>query len=72
MNQLGITPDLSRCPLCGQNNRCAMEQARLSGEPQPACWCSTLVFDPALHERIPVTERGKICLCLACAEQSNP
>ncbi|MFZ2737205.1 MAG: cysteine-rich CWC family protein [Burkholderiaceae bacterium] len=67
MNQPGSHLDLSRCPVCGQANQCAMEKARFSGQPQPPCWCSTLKFDDALTQQIPAAKQGLVCLCQECS-----
>ena len=44
MQTTTLTPDPTRCPLCGGDNRCAMEIQRETGEPQPPCWCTTQSF----------------------------
>ena len=31
--------DATRCPLCGEANRCAIELERETGQPQGPCWC---------------------------------
>ncbi|MGE0350912.1 cysteine-rich CWC family protein [Hydrogenophaga sp.] len=59
-------PDPTRCPLCGGDNRCAMEIERATGQTQPPCWCMSETFDPALFERIPDAARGQACICAAC------
>ena len=61
----GVDPGL--CPLCGRSNRCAMEQGRGTGEPQPPCWCTGVDIDPAQLARIPAAAVGVACLCPACA-----
>ena len=65
--------DATRCPLCGEDNRCAIELARATGEPQPPCWCmdarmSALAMK-ALQARLPVHARGLACVCSACMSQ---
>ena len=45
--------DPSRCPLCGQPNRCAMEIERETGEKQGPCWCVSVDFTPALLAQVP-------------------
>ncbi|MCV0438447.1 MAG: cysteine-rich CWC family protein [Hydrogenophaga sp.] len=59
-------PDATRCPLCGGDNRCAMEIQRATGEVQPPCWCVGTTFDPDLFKRIPDAARGQACICAAC------
>ncbi len=58
--------DATRCPLCGQDNRCAMERERDTGMTQGPCWCVTESFDPDLLARLPTATRGKACICSAC------
>lgn len=58
--------DPTRCPLCGADNRCAMELEKASGEAQPPCWCHDERFTPELLARIPAAARGSACLCQRC------
>ena len=60
-------PDPTLCPLCGQQNRCAMEIERETGVKQPPCWCSQTRFDASLLLKVPEQARGKACICAACA-----
>ncbi len=60
--------DPSRCPLCGQPNRCAMEAARLSGTPAGPCWCTQVDFSADLLARVPAPARNLACICAACAK----
>ena len=60
-------PDPTRCPLCGQPNGCAMEAARATGQPQPPCWCTQVVFDPGVLDRVPAEAHRLACVCAACA-----
>ncbi|QCB48007.1 cysteine-rich CWC family protein [Hydrogenophaga sp. PAMC20947] len=60
--------DPSRCPLCGQDNRCAMERERDTGVAQGPCWCVTESFDPALLAQLPEAARGQACICSACLQ----
>lgn len=62
-----VQADPGHCPLCGQPNRCAMEAARASGQPQPPCWCTTARFPPELLARVPEPARRLACICPACA-----
>ncbi|HSV48659.1 MAG TPA: cysteine-rich CWC family protein [Ramlibacter sp.] len=61
------TIDPARCPLCGQANRCAMELAKETGQPQPPCWCMQADFSRSLLESVPADAQGKACICAACA-----
>ena len=58
--------DPSRCPLCGGNNGCAMAAQQASGETQPACWCVSAVFSPALLARLPAGAQDAACICARC------
>jgi hypothetical protein len=60
-------PDPSRCPLCGQPNRCAMQAPRAETQAHTPCWCTTVKFEPALLAQIPNAARGQACICHACA-----
>ncbi|MGV3725601.1 cysteine-rich CWC family protein [Hydrogenophaga sp.] len=60
-------PDPSRCPLCGRDNRCAMEIERETGQAQPPCWCLSATFSAELLARVPPAARGQACICAACA-----
>jgi len=59
--------DPGRCPLCGQPNVCAIEKQRISGQPQPPCWCTAVNIAPALLARVPAAARQRACVCAACA-----
>ncbi|OYU31475.1 MAG: hypothetical protein CFE39_08350 [Comamonadaceae bacterium PBBC2] len=65
------TVDPCRCPLCGQDNRCAME-AKAPANAQAACWCTREQFSAALLRQIPDAAKGKACICQACAQASPP
>ncbi|HSV57841.1 MAG TPA: cysteine-rich CWC family protein [Variovorax sp.] len=58
--------DATRCPLCGADNRCAIEIERETGQAQPPCWCMSATFTAALRERIPADARGLACICARC------
>ena len=63
-------PDPSRCPLCGEVNRCAMEIARETGRAQPPCWCMEADFTADLLARVPSDKRRLACICARCAAQA--
>lgn len=65
MPSIAINP--SQCPLCGQDNRCAMELERRSGQPQPPCWCTQQDMHPDALARLPPQARNLACLCQRCA-----
>jgi len=52
------------CPLCGGPNDCA---AACSGDLSTPCWCRGATFAPDLLARIPAADRGRACICAACA-----
>ena len=58
----------TQCPLCGKANQCAMEVQRVTGQPQPPCWCTQVDFSPELLERLPPQARGVACICADCAK----
>jgi hypothetical protein len=54
----------STCPLCGAANGCEpAATGRFSGE----CWCTRVKIDETVLARIPEEDKGKACLCRACA-----
>ncbi|WP_080835982.1 cysteine-rich CWC family protein [Cohnella massiliensis] len=55
----------AECPLCGQQNRCAVH----AGKPIEDCWCKKVSIPKALRDRIPPEKRAKACICRACVEQ---
>jgi len=61
-----VTTEKHRCPLCGGDNRCAMEVERATGVPQGPCWCVDATFEPGLLVRLPEGARGKACICARC------
>jgi hypothetical protein len=58
--------DPSRCPLCGGDNRCAMELQKATGQAQPPCWCVSQTFSAELLARLPAQAQGVACICSAC------
>jgi len=61
--------DASRCPLCGEANRCALEVERETGCKQPPCWCmaAEFSFSPESLAKVPEEKRGLACICARCA-----
>ncbi|QKE62565.1 cysteine-rich CWC family protein [Aquipseudomonas campi] len=57
--------DTSRCPRCGQLNRCA--QAGQS-EAVEDCWCFHTAVDPTVLDSLPAAQRNQACLCPRCAQ----
>lgn len=67
-----MTPNVSpidptRCPLCGQDNRCAMELERETGQKQGPCWCVGARFSAELLQAVPAASAGLACICARCA-----
>lgn len=61
--------DAARCPLCGGDNRCAMEIGRATGQDPGTCWCVNATFDSNLLDRLPDAARGKACICSDCVRR---
>jgi hypothetical protein len=66
-----VSIDVSRCPLCGELNQCAMEVERATGEKQPPCWCTRVDFRQDLISSLPSAARGRACICAACADKAG-
>jgi hypothetical protein len=66
-----LSVDATLCPLCGRANQCAMELEKVSGQPQPPCWCTTTRFDAALLARVPADRQKLACICHRCAQGAN-
>jgi Cysteine-rich CWC len=66
--------DPSRCPLCGEANRCAMEVERETGLKQPPCWCmaTDVDFGPGLIAGVPTEKQRLACICARCAALAVP
>jgi Cysteine-rich CWC len=62
--------DPTRCPICGQPNRCANEIARATGVAQPPCWCATVDFSGELLAQVPAAAARLACICQACATRA--
>ncbi|MDO4593674.1 MAG: cysteine-rich CWC family protein [Comamonadaceae bacterium] len=57
-------PNPLRCPLCGQDNQCAVA----AGLPAESCWCMQTRIAPQALERLPEAQRAKACICPACGQ----
>jgi len=64
--------DATRCPLCGEPNRCAQEIERETGRAQPPCWCMQVDFSHAPLANLPAPMRGLACICARCAAGAPP
>lgn len=60
----GTPLSATACPLCGGPNGCAPAAC---GRFDVDCWCTGVRFAPAALARVPEAQRGKACLCRACA-----
>ena len=58
-----LKPSPARCPLCGEENRCAI--AAGSSEP---CWCAGETFPVELLARVPAEAGPGRCVCRRCLE----
>ncbi|MEY4765554.1 MAG: hypothetical protein RI907_2227 [Pseudomonadota bacterium] len=56
------------CPLCGGPNTCA---PAASGDLQTPCWCRVVKFTPELLAKVPEAQKGKACICEACARETR-
>jgi hypothetical protein len=68
-DQPEVAIDLSRCPLCGADNRCAMTTtlAQTPADNAVDCWCKVTTIAPEVLARVPAALCGKACLCARCA-----
>jgi hypothetical protein len=57
------SPDASVCPLCGADNRCAVER----GDSIETCWCASTPISTQALEAIPAALRNRACICAQCA-----
>jgi hypothetical protein len=60
--------DTSKCPLCGEQNQCAIA----AGKRHESCWCMSATMDPKALAAIPVEAHGKVCICPRCARGAAP
>jgi hypothetical protein len=60
------SPPPDRCPLCGDDNRCAMARAP-DASACADCWCAAVRIDEHVLARVPAAAIGKACLCRSCA-----
>ncbi|WP_430461882.1 cysteine-rich CWC family protein [Thalassolituus sp. LLYu03] len=57
-----------RCPLCGEDNQCAVA----AGDEATSCWCFApgLTTPAALLAQIPPEARNRQCVCAACVARA--
>ena len=53
------------CPVCGQNNRCALANPATAANP---CWCYSAEIDPRNLTHPAAVRNNKTCLCPQCAQ----
>ena len=59
-----VDSDLARCPICGEQNQCAM-----AADPEATeCWCESAIFPQDLLKRLPVHAVRRVCICQRCIE----
>jgi hypothetical protein len=63
---MSTEPDPTRCPLCGELNKC--QQATRTGCERP-CWCFAVTIPPELLEKVPAHLRNVACVCQKCVER---
>lgn len=62
MRAAPASPDPTRCPLCGETNRCGVAAG------QTSCWCMQVTIPGELLQRLPAEAQGKACVCQACVD----
>lgn len=62
-----VAIDATRCPICGESNRCAVALVRESGNAQAACWCMHADFSATLLSKVPEAAGQTACICARCA-----
>ncbi len=67
---MSVEVDQTKCPLCGDENNCATEIAKATGQPEQSCWCRNETFSAELLATIPEPAQGKACICINCCQDS--
>lgn len=67
---MSVEVDQTKCPLCGDENNCATEIAKATGQPEQPCWCRNETFSAELLATIPEPAQGKACVCVNCCQDS--
>jgi len=60
------TKTKSVCPLCGQENQCAMATGYKPGGDLPVCWCASVEIPLAVLQQIPPGVTNAACICRSC------
>ncbi len=60
----------SVCPLCGNDNQCAMEIEKATGIAQGRCWCVGMGFSADLLAKVPRASQNQACICVICAKNA--
>ncbi len=58
------TIDTRQCPLCQDNNLCAVND-------NVPCWCVSAEIKPELIAQVPNELTGKSCICKKCIDKFN-
>ncbi|MGE3344810.1 MAG: cysteine-rich CWC family protein [Vicinamibacterales bacterium] len=53
--------DPTRCPICGDDNRCGAERGAGS------CWCHAVRIPESVLDKVPPAARNVACVCERCA-----
>ena len=62
-----MNSNANKCPLCGQDNQCAI--ARAEKPEKVDCWCMSVGIPSILVDAVPEKEKGQSCICQACVNQ---
>ncbi|MBB5188161.1 MULTISPECIES: cysteine-rich CWC family protein [Zhongshania] len=63
----GPPSSTAQCPLCGQNNQCAVA----AGSAPSNCWCMTATLDTAAKQQAASLAGPQRCICAACGRPSD-
>ena len=64
---MSFASNTGSCALCGESNQCAMASAASTESP---CWCTQVSFTAELLASVPLSARGKVCICQRCVTAS--
>ncbi|MFV0276857.1 MAG: sulfate transporter CysZ [Parahaliea sp.] len=68
MSGLNAPNTAAHCPLCGDDNHCAVERGTGIGQ----CWCATAPIGRAALAAVPIHQRRRACLCPSCGRAVDP
>ncbi|MCJ8271470.1 MAG: cysteine-rich CWC family protein [Psychrosphaera sp.] len=58
--------DESKCPLCGDINRCSEVDKKQGKVVLDPCWCHGVKFTRQVLKAVPKEARNKACICESC------